>query len=60
MYNVCDIAKTQEFLFILSPSCRRPKNAHCETVSNKVAILDSSFTHEYKYFQAALQEATEI
>ena len=36
-----------------------PKIEICETVSNVVFVLNSSFTTKDQYFRAALQEATD-
>ena len=34
-----------------------PKNAFCETASNVVFVLNSSFTNKDQYFRAAIHEA---
>ena len=36
-----------------------PKIAICETASNVVFVLNSSFTSKDQYFRAAIQEATD-
>ena len=37
-----------------------PKIAICETASNVVFVLNSSFTSKDQYFRTALQEATDV
>ena len=37
-----------------------PKIASCETASNVVFVLNSSFTTKDHYFHAAVQEATDV
>ena len=57
-YNVCKIKKKQiNFEHYARFYFDGPKIAICDTVSDAVFVLNSSFTTKDKYFQAALDEA---
>ena len=59
-YNVTQIKKKKlTFEQYSRIHLEGPKIAICETVSNVVFVLNSSFTTNDHYFRAALQEATD-
>ena len=58
LYNVTGIKKKKIFFEQYSRlHLDGPKTAICETASNVIFVLNSSFTSEDKYFLAALDEA---
>ena len=60
LYNVTQIEKKKITLEQYSQiHLRGPKIAICETASNVVFVLNSSFTSTDQYFRTALQEATD-
>ena len=60
LYNVTQIRKKKiTFDQYSRIHLEGPKNAICETASNVVFVLISSFTSKDQYFRTALQEATD-
>ena len=60
LYNVTQIKKKKITFDQYSRShLEGPKIAICETASNVVFVLNSSFTSKDQYFRTALQEATD-
>ena len=60
LYNVTQIKKKKiTFDQYSRIHLEGPKIAICETASNVVFVLNSSFTSKDQYFRAALQEATD-
>ena len=60
LYNVTQIKKKEiTFEQFSRIHLEGPKIAICETVSNVVVVLNSSFTTKDHYFRTALQEATD-
>ena len=58
LYNVCQIRKKDiNFEQYYRLHVHGPKIAICETTSDSVFVLNSSFTHKDHYFNAAVQEA---
>ena len=59
LYNITQIKKKKITLEQYSSiHLTVPKIATCETASNVVFVLNSSFTTKDQYFRAAIQEAT--
>ena len=60
LYNVTQIKKKKiTFEQYSRIHLQGPKIAICETASNVVFVLNSSFTSKDQYFRTALQEATD-
>ena len=60
LYNVTQIKKKKiTFEQYSRIHLEGPKIAICETVSNVVLVLNSSFTTKDQYFRTAVQEATD-
>ena len=59
LYNVTQIKKKITFEQYSRIHLEGPKIAICETASNVVFVLNSSFTSKDQYFRTALQEATD-
>ena len=60
LYNVTQIKKKKiKFEQYSRIHLEGPKIAICETASNDVFVLNSSFTSKDQYFRTALQEATD-
>ena len=60
LYNVTQIKKKKiTFDQYSRIHLEGPKNAICETASNVVFVLNSSFTSKDQYFRTALQETTD-
>ena len=58
LYNVCQIKNKQlNFEQYFRIHIEGPKIAVCETTSETVFVLNSSFTQKDHYFQAAIEEA---
>ena len=59
LYNITQIKKKKiKFEQYSRTHLTGPKIAICETASNVVFVLNSSFTTKDQYFRAAIQEAT--
>ena len=59
LYNVTQIKKKITFEQYSRIHVEGPKFAICETASNVVFVLNSSFTTKDQYFRVAIQEATD-
>ena len=60
LYNVCKIKKkNNKFEQYARLHLDGPKVAICETASNAVFVLNSSFTTKNNYFRVAIDEARE-